>query len=101
MTLSLIPNGVYTIFYHFISICLKVYYWLLKCIKLQGSYFTLWFEISFLLVSQKKLVLKRNFEKEAQEEQNAMEGLIRVAKCMESGISNNRTFIILYTVLKW
>lgn len=34
------------------------------------------------LVSQKKLVLKRNFEREAQEEQNAMEDLIRAAQCI-------------------
>lgn len=39
------------------------------------------------LVSQKKLVLKRNFEREAQEEQNAMEDLIRAAQCMESDLS--------------
>lgn len=44
------------------------------------------FKLFFFLVSQKKLVLKRNFEREAQEEQNAMEDLIRAAQCMESGI---------------
>lgn len=32
---------------------------------------------------------------------NVMEGLIRVVKCMELGIFNNRIFIILYIVLKW
>ncbi|XP_056001915.1 uncharacterized protein LOC125662462 isoform X2 [Ostrea edulis] len=42
------------------------------------------------LVNQKKLVLKRNFEKEAEDGRNAMEGLISAAKRMKTGFACKR-----------